>query len=45
MLLDDVPDYEPTEVGSKGHEGVAGGDLPESDLEDMQIDWLTDHYL
>ena len=32
-------------MGSEGHEGVAGGDLPEPDLEDMQIDWLTDHYL
>ena len=32
-------------MGSEGHEGVAGGDLPESDMEDMEIDWLTDHYL
>ena len=45
MLPDYVPDYEPTEVGSEGHEGVAGGDLPEPDMEDMEIDWLTDHYL
>ena len=45
MLPDHVPDYEPTEVGSEGHEGVAGGDLPEPDMEDMEIDWLTDHYL
>ena len=45
MIPEYVQDYEPTEMGSEGHEGVAGGDLPEPDMEDMEIDWLTDHYL
>ena len=45
MIPEYVQDYEPTELGSEGHEGVAGGDLPEPDMEDMEIDWLTDHYL